>query len=80
MSPFGNILVTSIDVGCYRKEIEDITGDSFTWTVDLPAGTQVMVALEADSGEAWSGAVSVSVVPWPCCTTLTLPGVSAHDR
>jgi hypothetical protein len=36
-------------------ESDALTGDSYTWKTNLPAGTQVMVVVDDDAGnEAWS--------------------------
>lgn len=41
-------------------ESDALTGDSYTWKTNLPAGTQVMVVVDDDAGnEAWSAPVSL---------------------
>ena len=41
-------------------ESEALTGNSYTWKTNLPAGTQAMIVVDDDAGnEAWSGVVSL---------------------
>ncbi|KAJ6513166.1 hypothetical protein C8R45DRAFT_1068208 [Mycena sanguinolenta] len=52
----------------------DFTNNSFSWTVNYAAGTQLQFSLEnQDGGEAWSGAITVAKSNVTSC----LPAVSS---
>ncbi|CAL1716669.1 unnamed protein product [Somion occarium] len=61
-APF-DLIVTPTEDPCNQVLADlgdDHKGQSITWTVDLPAGTQAMFSLvDANGAEAWSGAVTV---------------------
>ena len=42
-------------------ESDALTGGSYTWKANVPAGTEVVIVVDDESGnEAWSGPVSLS--------------------
>jgi len=41
-------------------ESDALTGDSYTWKTNLPAGTEAVIVVDDETGnEAWSGPVSL---------------------
>jgi len=68
--PFYAFVVDSTNpCGDALAEIDNISGTSFTWTPNVPSGTSVMIALEADDGtEGWSGAVTIAAGDSSCLT------------
>jgi hypothetical protein len=48
-------------------ESDALTGDSFTWKTNLPAGTQAVIVVDDDAGnEAWSGTFTIGAGDASC--------------
>jgi len=77
--PFYAFVVDSTNpCGDALAEIDNISGTSFTWTPNVPSGTSVMIALEADDGtEGWSGAVTIGAGDSSCLTGASSSSSSA---
>lgn len=61
-SPFRSTVVPSVDPCEHDALFESnaLTGGSYTWKTNLPAGTQAMIVVDDDAGnEAWSAPVSL---------------------
>ncbi|EIM91078.1 uncharacterized protein STEHIDRAFT_152753 [Stereum hirsutum FP-91666 SS1] len=60
--PYNLIVVSAADpCGDDLVDLGDHDGLSMTWTVNVAAGTEVLLALEDETGEeAWTGAVTVA--------------------
>lgn len=69
--PYYAFVVNSGDpCGNALAEIDNISGNSFTWTPTVPAGTSIAIAIESEDGstEGWSGAVTIGAGDSGCLT------------
>lgn len=69
--PYYAFIVNSNDpCGDALQEIDNISGTSFNWNVNVPSGTSVMVALESEDGtEGWSGAITIGSGDGSCLSS-----------
>ncbi|KAG8832881.1 hypothetical protein FRC17_000451 [Serendipita sp. 399] len=75
-SLYAVVVKASDPCGDALKEI-DVNG-SFDWTVDLPAGERVMVAIEdKDGNEAWTGALEIQPGDSSCVTSAAASSTSS---
>ncbi|KAG1744166.1 uncharacterized protein EDB91DRAFT_1124854 [Suillus paluster] len=77
ISPYNLVVVSADDVcGDALVNLGNITGLSTEWTVNIAAGTPIVLALEdAEGNEAWSGTVTVAASSDSSCLTSSTPSV-----
>jgi hypothetical protein len=77
--PYDLLVVSAQDVcGVALEDLGNQTSTVVTWTVNLAAGTQVLVVVEdEDADEAWSGVITVGDSNDTSCLTSTSPSGTA---
>jgi len=78
---YGFIVSGENPCGDALKEIGQITGNSYTWKVDvsIPAGSTVMLAVENDSDvDGYSGKMSIQGSNTTCVTPAAASHTTSH--